>query len=67
MLRISVAVSAQVKHRTVVRQESHDVVCDFVDGFAFGDALGIGLRSIDGWWVVDDIQLPEQFPTVSLF
>lgn len=25
---------------------------DFVDGWAFGNAVGVGLRSIEGWWNV---------------
>ncbi|TBU28927.1 hypothetical protein BD311DRAFT_757466 [Dichomitus squalens] len=36
----------------VVRVDSHDVVSDFVDGWAFGNAVGVGLRSLDGWWTV---------------
>lgn len=65
-LRINVAVTAEEKREMVVRQDSHDVVSDFVGGFAFGDALGVGLRSINGWWRVEGIELPEKFPTVSL-
>lgn len=40
----------------VVRQETHDVVCDFVDGFAFGEAIGIGIRSVNDWWTVQSVQ-----------
>ncbi|ETW85653.1 hypothetical protein HETIRDRAFT_150141 [Heterobasidion irregulare TC 32-1] len=43
----------------VVRQATHDVACDFVDGFAFGDALGVGLRSVAGWWTVDAAAVPH--------
>ncbi|KAL5490095.1 hypothetical protein ACEPAI_4928 [Sanghuangporus weigelae] len=62
-LRINVAVIAEEKQKIVVREQGHDVVCDFVDGFAFGDALGIGIRSVEGWWTVNDIELPEQIPS----
>ncbi|KAL5532933.1 hypothetical protein ACEPAF_4707 [Sanghuangporus sanghuang] len=62
-LRINVAVIAEEKQKIVVREQAHDVVCDFVDGFAFGDALGIGIRSVEGWWTVNDIELPEQIPS----
>lgn len=41
----------------VIRDSSHDVVCDFVDGWAFGDAIGVGLRSLKGWWTVTDISM----------
>ena len=43
----------------VVRDPTQDVTCDFVDGFAFGDALGFGLRSVDGWWAVKDVTLAD--------
>ncbi|KAI5124055.1 hypothetical protein M0805_003883 [Coniferiporia weirii] len=61
-LKLNVSVSVEEKRKAVVRQQSHDVVCDFVDGYAFGDALGVGLRSVDGWWIVENIQLPGNFP-----
>ncbi|KAJ3553575.1 hypothetical protein NM688_g3536 [Phlebia brevispora] len=32
---------------------SHHVVPDFVDGWAFGQFIGIGLRSLGGWWTVE--------------
>lgn len=49
-LRISVA--AEAPSPGVALVASHDVACDFVDGWAFGDALGVGVRSIAGWWTV---------------
>ncbi|KAI1790745.1 hypothetical protein LXA43DRAFT_973466 [Ganoderma leucocontextum] len=51
-LSVTLTVDIQDMVSTVVREESHDVVCDFVNGWAFGDAVGIGLRSLDGWWTV---------------
>ncbi|OCH95283.1 hypothetical protein OBBRIDRAFT_720837 [Obba rivulosa] len=39
------------------RESSHDVTCDFVDGWAFGDSIGIGMRSISGWWTAKDVTL----------
>ena len=38
-----------------VHEPSQDVICDFVDGIAFGDALGIGIRCDSGWWTVVDV------------
>ena len=66
-LKMNVVVSLEEKCKTVVRQASHDVICDFVDGRAFGDALGVGLRSIDGWWNVENLELPEHFPKVGVW
>lgn len=37
----------------------HNVVPDFVDGWAFGGAIGIGLRSLKGWWTVEDVALAD--------
>lgn len=36
----------------IVREPSQDIVCEFVDGNPFGNAIGIGLRSRYGWWTV---------------
>ena len=33
------------------------MICDFIDGFAFGEAMGIGIQSIVGWWTVTDVDL----------
>lgn len=32
-------------------------MCDFVDGWAFGDALGVGIRSISQWWTVKNVSV----------
>jgi len=43
----------------IVREPTQDVVCDFVDGFAFGDAIGVGLRSVSGWWTLNHVELAD--------
>lgn len=30
---------------------------DFVDGWAFGNAVGVGLRSVEGWWNVVTVEV----------
>lgn len=54
---------------THVRHEpTQDVICDFVDGWAFGNALGIGLRSVDGWWTVKEVTFQDRNPDkVTIF
>ena len=47
----------------VIRAENHDVTCDFVEGFAFGGAVGFGLRSVNGWWTVRRVTVFEPPPT----
>ncbi|KAJ4488323.1 hypothetical protein J3R30DRAFT_3696095 [Lentinula aciculospora] len=41
----------------VVREPIQDVIPDFVSGWPFGDAIGIGLRARDGWWSVQDARI----------
>ena len=59
--QLSVTISVDVEQPgeiplPVARAESHDVACDFVGGWAFGDAIGVGLRSVDDWWTVTAVE-----------
>ncbi|KAF8803609.1 hypothetical protein BYT27DRAFT_7109472 [Phlegmacium glaucopus] len=45
---------------------SQTVVCDFIDGFAFGEAIGIGIQSIVSWWTVTDVVLQNDSKGISL-
>ncbi|KAG6909825.1 hypothetical protein DXG01_015098 [Tephrocybe rancida] len=49
---IRLSVNLEVPYESLLHEPSQDVVGDFVDGKAFGDAFGIGLRSVSGWWTV---------------
>ncbi|KXN90500.1 hypothetical protein AN958_04172 [Leucoagaricus sp. SymC.cos] len=44
-----IGLSVQIDNvKTILHHEpSQDVLCDFVDGFVFGEAIGIGFRSTD--------------------
>ncbi|TFY66824.1 hypothetical protein EVG20_g4262 [Dentipellis fragilis] len=69
VLDITLSVQSESPAIGFIREPSHDIVCDFVDGFAFGDALGVGLRSISGWWTVTSASIPgpsERGLTVQL-
>lgn len=57
VLTVNMVVEADSTPRRIERDSNQDVVCDFVDGFAFGDAIGFGLRSADGWWTVKSATL----------
>jgi len=50
-------VDVENSNEEIVREPTQDVICDFVDGFAFGKAIGIGIRSSSGWWTVEDVVL----------
>ncbi|KAG6874319.1 hypothetical protein C0995_001544 [Termitomyces sp. Mi166 len=54
-IRLDIQLEAQKE--LLVHEPSLDVVCDFVDGKAFGDAFGIALRSISGWWTVKNVSI----------
>lgn len=51
----------------LLRQISHDILCDFVDGYALGDALGVGLRSLAGWWIVEGLETAKHLTKASVF
>jgi hypothetical protein len=66
---LSISVSVCLDSPTVAMrcEASRDVVPDFVDGLAFGEALGIGLRciSISSWTVTALSPSPELLQAVS--
>ncbi len=55
-----------MKESTVVREASHDIIPDFVNGYAFGNSLSVGLRSVDGWWIVRRVSPGLEFPPVAI-
>jgi len=69
---IRLAVEPESIVHSLVHEPSQDVICDFIDGTAFGDAIGIAMRSISGWWTVTnatahvskEMTLTIQRPTV---
>ena len=54
---LSFRVQVQSDDAFFVYHPSQTVICDFIDGFAFGEAMGIGIQSIVGWWTVTDVDL----------
>jgi hypothetical protein len=64
-LNLAVEVQTEARKNEVVRDETIDVICDFVGGYAFGDCIGLGFRSVDGWWTATDIHTPRGMPSVS--
>jgi hypothetical protein len=59
VLSLDLAISVEHPHNVVVREPTHDVICDFVDGFSFGDAIGIGVRTTSGWWTLSRVELAD--------
>lgn len=64
-LTLKVDVEPELSIPTVTRMPSHDVSCDLVNGWAFGEALGVGLRSQSGWWTVKNVSLFKEGSGVS--
>lgn len=56
-LLIDFAVKTQKVENKLEVVTSHNVVPDFVNGWAFGQAMGIGLRSVGDWWTVKEVKL----------
>jgi hypothetical protein len=52
-------VDVEVANNDLVWEPTQDVVPDFIDGLAFGHALGVGLRSVSGWWTVISVKLVD--------
>lgn len=63
-LALGFTIEPDVQPMPVLREPLLDVVCDFVDGHAFGTILGVGLRSVDKWWTVKDV-IASPHSTVS--
>ena len=67
---ISIKLTAEIEsaptESTVQVISDYTVVCDFVDGWAFGGALGVGVRSVSGWWTITGASLASSDLTVRL-
>src|SRR6266576_3986975 len=50
ILIISVNARLESSFSVLNHETSYDVAPDFVEGFAFGDALGVGLRCLSTSW-----------------
>ena len=57
---LSFRVQVQSDNSFFTYHPSQIVICDFVDGFAFGEAIGIGIQSVMGWWTVTDVVLQNE-------
>jgi hypothetical protein len=62
---LKVTVDIEDSPPTVIREPSQDIICDFVDGYAFGVALGVGLRTTSSWWSVMKVELGSDYSSVS--
>ena len=65
-MKIDLNIDLEMKSPALVRDASHDVICNFVGGLAFGDALGVGVKSVDGWWNIEAVELLD-LPKVWYF
>ncbi|TCD68231.1 hypothetical protein EIP91_011300 [Steccherinum ochraceum] len=66
-LQVSLQVEISEPEHRLILQGSHNVIPDFVDGWAFGRALGVGLRSSEGWWTVTNISVAPEFASALEF
>jgi hypothetical protein len=61
--RLNLTVELEEVAEPVVHELTQDIICDFVEGLAFGTAIGVGLRSVSGWWTVRSITLLQPPPS----
>ncbi|KAF8184969.1 hypothetical protein K438DRAFT_1597701 [Mycena galopus ATCC 62051] len=54
---INLTIQVESPNESVQLEPTQHVLCDFVDGYAFGDALGLGVSSLGGWWTATDAVL----------
>jgi hypothetical protein len=60
-LIISVDARFESSCNVLNHETSYDIAPDFVEGFAFGDALGVGLRCLSAsWWTVTAVSLSNK-------
>ncbi|TFK42788.1 hypothetical protein BDQ12DRAFT_293178 [Crucibulum laeve] len=52
-----ITVTAEVDsiYEDIIHEPAQDIVCDFIDGYAFGDSIGVGIRVTSGWWTVTKV------------
>ncbi|KAJ6547143.1 hypothetical protein B0H19DRAFT_255176 [Mycena capillaripes] len=60
-IKLSITVDTPNLLTMVSLEPTQNVLCDFVDGYAFGDAIGLGVRSAGGWWTVTDAAVFPKF------
>jgi hypothetical protein len=56
-LSINANVEVELEEYIVRRESTQDIFPDFVGGWAFGNAIGVGIRSVSGWWDATGIAL----------
>ena len=64
-LRLTVELEA-IAEPSAQAVPTHHVYPDFLDGLAFGDAIGLGVRSVAGWWSIADVELQNAVPVSYL-
>ncbi|KAI5835596.1 hypothetical protein K523DRAFT_368134 [Schizophyllum commune Tattone D] len=64
-LRLTVELES-ITEPSVQAVPTHHVYPDFLDGLAFGEAIGLGVRSVSGCWSVADVALESSITGLSL-
>ena len=60
-LTVSLTAQIELPRSTVERLPSLDIVPDFIDGWAFGDTIGIFLRNYSlSRWVINSVALANE-------
>lgn len=62
-LSINLSVGVKAVSDGVVHVPDHDVIPNFVDSWAFGSAIGVGVQSSGGWWTVTGVKIRDDTPS----
>lgn len=65
-LVINMDVAVNPTTNQVIHEPSQDVICDFVGGYSFGEAIGVGVRASTGWWTVVDVALGDKISAENI-
>ncbi|CAK5279385.1 unnamed protein product [Mycena citricolor] len=66
-IRVSVDLETPSGIEPLKIESSQNVVADFLDGYSFGNALGLGVRNVDTkWWNVTSVLLFAPSPDFSI-
>ncbi|KAJ7093157.1 hypothetical protein C8R44DRAFT_399607 [Mycena epipterygia] len=63
---LNLTIRVETPSHSVIREPTQDVIPDFVDGYAFGDAIGLGVRSLADWWTVTEAVLATESEGLSV-
>ncbi|KAJ7871501.1 hypothetical protein B0H14DRAFT_3570057 [Mycena olivaceomarginata] len=63
---LKLTIDVEIPKDSAQLEPTQDVLPDFVDGYAFGNAIGLGVRNLGGRWTVTDAVLNSESTGFSI-